>query len=266
MKFGNVYWDSEWMADDHLSASILAFGDSWFWYPFPGGSLLNQLGPLVAKQQHTILAFGYNGAEAYDYVHGKYRTIVRTALQHHGSGLSAVFLSGGGNDFAGFNDLRPLLKDSCSKAKTEKACYRPGEDERTLGWLMKKIAKNYSLLIGQIFMMARPGTMVFLHNYDYAYPTGKGVFGGKADWLKPALVAAGVPAKLRQPCIKHLIDTFTDTLANIAKQDPARIVLVDSRGTLKKKDWANELHPKPAGFKRIATQAWGPVLAQHGLA
>jgi len=180
--------------------------------------------------------------------------------------LSAVFLSGGGNDFAGFNDLRPLLKDSCSKAKTEKACYRPGEDERTLGWLMKKIAENYSLLIGQIFMMARPGTMVFLHNYDYAYPTGKGVFGGKADWLKPALVAAGVPAKLRQPCIKHLIDTFTDTLANIAKQDPARIVLVDSRGTLKKKDWANELHPKPAGFKRIATQAWGPVLAQHGLA
>ena len=54
----------------------------------------------------------------------------------------AVFISGGGNDFAGYNDLRPLLKDDCSKFKTAAACYRPGDDERTLGWLMKKIAEQ----------------------------------------------------------------------------------------------------------------------------
>jgi hypothetical protein len=266
MKFENVYWDAGLMADDAHSASILAIGDSWFWYPFPGGSLLNPLGRVVAGKQHTLLAIGNNGAEAFDYVHGKYRTQVRTTLQHHGSGLSAVFISGGGNDFAGYNDLRPLLKDDCSKFKTAAACYRPGDDERTLGWLMKKTAENHSLLIGQIFMMARPGTQVFLHNYDYAYPSGKGVFGGQSDWLKPALVAAKVPARLRHLCIKHLINQLTKTLEELVKQDPQRIFLVDSRDTLKQGDWANELHPKPAGFKKIAEQKWQPVLSAHGLA
>lgn len=266
MHFENVYWDAGWMKDDHRAASILAIGDSWFWYPFPGGSLLNQLGRVVAPQQHTILAIGNNGAEAYDYVHGKYRTLVRTALQQHGAGLSAVFLSGGGNDFAGFNDLRPLLKDDCRKFRTAAGCFRPGDEERTLGWLMKKISENYSLLIGQIVMMARPGTLVFLHNYDYAYPSGKGVFGGESDWLKPALAAAKVPAKLHHACIKHLIDSLTGTLQDIALQDPQRIVLVDSRNTLAPSDWANELHPKPIGFKKIAEQKWQPVLSAQGLA
>ena len=97
--------------------SIIAIGDSWFWYPFPGGSLLNQLGLLVAGKQHTVLAFGNNEAEAYDYVYGKYAKSVREALRLFNDGsLSAVFISGGGNDFAGFNDLRPLLNGNCSAA------------------------------------------------------------------------------------------------------------------------------------------------------
>jgi len=264
MNFENVYWDADEMQDDGRSASILAIGDSWFWYPFPGGSLLNQLGPVVATRQHTILAIGYNGAEAADYVDGKYSGFVETALDYHGDGLSAVFISGGGNDFAGFNDLRPLLKRDCSKAKTSRACYRPGDGERTLKWLMRRTAKDYTQLIEEIFRTARAGTRVFVHNYDYAYPSGKGVLG--AVWLKPALDDARVPAKLQHPCIIYLIDQFTKMLKGVVRQNSNRIVLVNSRGTLKKSDWANELHPKPAGFRKIAQQRWKPVLVKHGFA
>jgi hypothetical protein len=32
------------------------------------------------------------------------------------------------------------------------------------------------------------------------------------------------------------------------------------------KDWANELHPKPEGFKRIVQERWQPVLKRAGLA
>jgi hypothetical protein len=46
---GNVFWDGNLLEAAGRSASILAIGDSWFWYFFPGGSLLNQLGPIVAK-------------------------------------------------------------------------------------------------------------------------------------------------------------------------------------------------------------------------
>lgn len=266
MNFENVYWDWPSMQNDSHYPSILAIGDSWFWYPFPGGSLVNQLGRLVAKKEHYILALGNNGAEAFDYVYGKYSKSVKTALSHHGTALSSVFISGGGNDFAGYSDLRPLLNDDCSKAKKAADCFKPGDGERTLDWLMRKTSDSYRALIGQVLASTNPQATIVMHNYDYAFPSGKGVFGKKGAWLKPSLEDAKVPEKLHHACIKHLIDRITTELAELTKIDTARIVLVDSTNTLEEKDWANELHPKPSGFKKIAAQKWRPVLETIGLA
>lgn len=258
-----IYWDWSSVQNDSHYPSILAIGDSWFWYPFPGGSLVNQLGYLVAKKDHHVLALGNNGAEAFDYVYGKYSKSVRTALRHHGSALSSVFISGGGNDFAGFSDLRPLLNYDCSKARKASDCFKPGNGGKTLSWLMKKTSESYSALIGQI-RHASPKATIVLHNYDYAFPSGKGVFGNKG-WLKAALIDANVPQKLHRECVKHLIDRLTFELDELTKIDTDRIFLVDSTDTLAEGDWANELHPKPSGFKKIAIQKWRPVLANIGL-
>ncbi len=266
MNFENVYWDWSSMQMDGRFPSILAIGDSWFWYPFPGGSLLNQLGRLVTKKEHCILALGNNGAEAYDYAYGKYGKSVKTTLRLHGPALSAVFISGGGNDFAGFNDLRPLLNDDCSRAKKAQDCFRPGDEERTITWLMRKTGDSYRALIGQILAAANPQAGIVMHNYDYAPPSGKGIFGNKGSWLKPALDDAKVPDTLQRDCIRYLIDRITLELQELVKIDSTRIALVDSTNTLSEGDWANELHPKPSGFKKIATQKWRPVLQQRGLA
>ena len=61
MVYENVYWDAAWRQESGRFPSILAIGDSWFWYPFPGGSLLNQLGPLTAGREHVLYAVGNNG-------------------------------------------------------------------------------------------------------------------------------------------------------------------------------------------------------------
>src|SRR5262249_31937908 len=169
--------------------SILAIGDSWFWYPFPGGSLLNHLGPLTAPKGHTVLAFGNNGAEAYDYVYGKYAKAVRNALRLFNDGsLSAVFISGGGNDFAGFSDLRPLLLANCAAAPDAQSCFKPGDGDGTLDWLMERTREAYATLIGQILLAPNANDVrVFVHSYDYAIPSGMGIFGGQATWLKLAL-------------------------------------------------------------------------------
>lgn len=265
MKFENVYWDARTMNDDHvLSPSILAIGDSWFWYPFPGGSLLNRLGRATAPKGHVILAIGNNGAEAYDYVKGKYRRDVRTALRFYGDGLSAVFVSGGGNDFAGLSDLRPMLKDRCGGETAAAGCFRTGDDEGTLQWLMGRVLENYGLLLWRIFERTPSLCKVFVHNYDFAVPDGRGVFG-HAGWLAPALDAAGVPETLRQDVIRHIVAEFTKAMQQLRTGAPDRIVLVESAGTLDASGWANELHPTPAGFDRIAA-AWKPRLAAAGLA
>ena len=267
MNFNNVYWDWNSMQDAHRAASILAIGDSWFWYPFPDGSLLNQLGPLVEPKDHHILAIGNNGAEAYDYVHGKYADAVTTALRFHGDALSAVFISGGGNDFAGFNDLRPLLNANCANATRPESCFMPGSGDKTLSDFLHGVADDYTLLIGQIMVKCRAGTKIFIHNYDYPVPSGDGVFGGGGGgWLKPALDDAKVPAGLQRGCMKFLIDRFTDVLLKLRDQGNGQVVLVDSRNTLADADWANELHPKPEGFKKIAEEKWRTSLRNCGLA
>jgi hypothetical protein len=266
MNFENVYWDWPSMDADHHSPSILAIGDSWFWYPFPGGSLLNRLGPLVATKDHYILAIGNNGAEAFDYVHGKYRNAVTTALNFHGDGLSAVFLSGGGNDFAGVNDLLPLLNADCSNAQSASDCFRPGNGEGTLGGLLRKLNEDYTLLIGQIMVKCPMGIKIFVHNYDYPIPSGKGVGGGQSDWLKLPLDDASVPPALERECTKLIIDQFSGVMQTLEDNGNGQVVFVDSRKTLFDTDWANELHPKPAGFQKIAEQKWGAELRRCGLA
>ena len=254
------------MRDDAHSASILAIGDSWFWYPFPGGSLINRLGPLVAPKEHFILAIGNTGAEAYDYVHGKFKNAVTTALNFHGDGLSAVFISGGGNDFAGLNDLLPLLKLDCSNAHSAEDCFKSGNAEGTLTNLMGRVAEAYTLLIGQIMVKGPTGIKIFVHNYDYAVPSGKGVFGGESDWLKRPLDDALVPAGLQRECVKLIINRFSDVLTTLRDQGNGQVVFVDSRNTLADADWANEIHPKPEGFEKIANLKWAPVLKSCGLA
>lgn len=264
MKLDNVYWSWDASTADGGNPSILAIGDSWFWFPLPGGSLINQLGKLV-NADHYILAVGNNGAEAFDYVEGKYRKDVKRQLGLHGPSLSAVFISGGGNDFAGFNDLRPMLNDDCSQATTPEQCFRPGNDARTLEWLMTKTADSHRALIGQIMASVPPAAKIVLHNYDYAQPTGKGPFGGNSGWLKPALDDAQVPTALQADCIRYLIDRMTTKLRVLTAIDPNRVFLVESAGTLTPQDWVNELHPKESGFKKIARQKWLPVLTAIGL-
>lgn len=257
----NYFWDEREMREsEHASPTILAIGDSWFWYPFPGGSLVNNLGELTASREQVIFAKGMNGAEAFDYVDGKYARPVRNALRLYGSGLQAVFISGGGNDFAGYNDLRPLLKQDCRAETSAEGCFGSG-----LQGFLDNIDTYYRKLVGVIYTHTTPDCRILMHTYDYAIPDGKGVFGDAA-WLQPALADARVADVLRQACVVYLLDAFHAVLRNIAATDPQHLFVVDSRGCLRPQEWANELHPTPAGFARIARERWLPLLRQLGLA
>lgn len=259
----NVYWSEAEMNRVGATPSILAIGDSWFWYPFPGGSLISLLGPVVAPKSHVILVKGMNGAEVFDYVEGKYRRTVDQALRLYGDGLSAVFISGGGNDFAGFNDMRPLLNLDCANAHSAEECFNASGSG--LPDFLDRMDRHYRTLIGRVYTRTSLDCRIVMHAYDYAIPDERGALGHHA-WLQPALSDARVPPALQQACIRYLIDAFFVILSEITKGDPAHLLLVDSRGTLAAGDWANELHPKPDGFKKIVRYRWQPLLEQAGLA
>ena len=260
-----IYWHEPLMRQDGVVPSILAIGDSWFWYPLPGGSLATSLSRLVAPQQHAMLVFGNIGAEAFDYVNGVYAKLMDRALDRYGTGCSAVFVSGGGNDFAGFNDLRPLLGIDCSACTSADACFNHGTAIGTVEALFDGVRQSYIELIDRIAAQVPAAARIYVHNYDYALPSGQAVIGNKA-WLRPALVTAKVPAGLRAACVRYLIDQFSLRLTDLEALYAGRVVFIDSRGTLDPDDWANELHPKAKGFNKIARARWKPALVAAGLA
>ena len=263
---GPVYWDKTQMQNDGATPSILAIGDSWFWYPFVGGSLIVSLGDLVSRKQHIIYCLGNNGAEAIDYTQGRYRRVVLEGLRLYGNGLSAVFISGGGNDLAGRDDLLPMLNVDCSAATAAEQCFRTGTGTGTLGEMINRVDKSTQKLIAMAQAVIPSQSTVYLHPYDYGYPDGRGALGGSA-WLKPALEEAKVPVALHRPAVKLVIDRFATIFNSIAAASAGRVRFVDSRGTLTRStQWANELHPTPAGFKKIAVEAWQPLLIGDNLA
>jgi len=247
------YWDDERLRDDRYTPAVLAIGDSWFWYPV-GENLLGPINSTIWDNQYPIFSIGNNGAEIGDYVHGgKYRTPVKTAFDRWGPALSAVFVSGGGNDYAGWTDMRRLLKPECGAETTAEGCFKPAAVAR----LFEDLSRDYVSLITDIENRC-PSATIVVHNYDYALPDGAGLLG-PARWLKRPMEHVGVRERLMRPCVRHLIDTFSGVLRSIASTHPA-VLMVDSAGCLADDEWANELHPNPAGFERIALEKWAPVL------
>ena len=60
---------------------------------------------------------------------------------------------------------------------------------------------------------------------------------------------------------------FTNGVLNgMNDSEKSHLIIVDSRGTLSAREWANELHPTGGGFKKIAKQAWEPILKAQNLA
>jgi hypothetical protein len=248
------YWDETQMMGDGLLPDILAIGDSWFWYPF--NNLLIPIWGLWAGGK-TVLAQGVVGAEATELASGKWLKNFRAALRGWNT-IRAVLVSAGGNDFAGMDDMARILRPDCSSAVTGEDCFDAAATEQLM---FHDVAGAYGVLLEEV-KSRRPEALVFLHNYDYAMPTGEGIFGF-GHWLKEPMDAVGVPAAVQPLAVDYLINVFSDALAKVQADYPDHVLLVDSRGTLSPGDWANELHPTPAGFEKLVDRAWSPALLDN---
>lgn len=253
---GNVYYGAHSAIQDGANVSILMVGDSWFWYPF--GNLALGLGAKLPNQ--VFLVVGRSGSEASEWK-DKYRKDIDFAFKLYAKNSQALMLSGGGNDIAGMNDFLRLLQDDCSNAKSVADCYRIAEPDTTLSM----IDGAYRTLITK-FRGHEPTAPVIVHQYDYAWPTGKGVFG-PADWLKVPMDRAKVPKKLQRPLFRDLIDRLLALELAMAAEPHLNVHVTRTAGKLPEdaSAWANELHPTPAGFKLLVKEAFMPVCKSLGI-
>ena len=263
------YWDAQLMLEDNQKPHILAIGDSWFW--FPKNNLLNPIFNHFNSGK-CILAIGNNGAEAVEYVGKKYRDAIQSSLDAWGGDVEAVLISGGGNDFAGLDDMFQIIRARCEGFTSVDECFNQAQPGR----IFDEVGEAYRQLIDMVLAGA-PRARIFLHNYDRAIPTGKG-FAGLGNWLKGPMVSARIRAPLHQGIVNRLLFEFTQRLkAQCARS--SRITFVDSariaglaragdirgKGTLASTEWGDELHPKPRGFNKIVKTCWAPAFEAAGL-
>ena len=252
----NVFWGVHSALAASANPTIMMIGDSWFWYPFD--NLATEIGG--AFGQEVVVVVGYNGAEAAQWS-DKYRKVIDFGFKTYGDSVKTLILSGGGNDIAGMSDFLRLLQDNCSKATKPEECFREGQPDAILA----RISGAYKELILR-FRAWNPKAPVVTHNYDKAWPTGKGVFG-PSDWLDAPMAKAKVPKAFRRDVFAGLIDSLRTSQLELQKDKKVGdIRVLKTAGTMPDSNnnieqwWANELHPTPAGFKLLSKKVFVPEL------
>jgi lysophospholipase L1-like esterase len=170
----------------------------------------------------------------------------------------AILLSGGGNDIAG-EEFGMLINHALSPVA--------GLNGQVLsGVIDERIKFAYVTILSAITRICEQRLngpiKILTHGYDYPVPDGRGFLGGwwvlPGPWLEPGFRQKGYDdLAVRVALAKRLIDRFNDMLkAIVALPQFAHVKHIDLRNTLStgsnyKRDWANELHPTFAGFKRV---------------
>ena len=205
-----------------------------------------------------------NGDTAKQMLSGKQADHLKKVLRQHGEDLHLMLFSAGGNDVVGPKDLAPLI-NSFEPGFDAQACINRDNFDAKLA----DIVARYQRLL-KLRDQYAPEMQIICHTYDYVEPSdspAEFLWGVEVTgpWIKPTLDRKGIPAALGGAIIQQLLIEFKDALVDLQQQTPTGFHVVDTQGTLtpgKPADWLNEIHPTPAGFKKIARKVYSRMKSE----
>ena len=243
----------EAFAEGPRPLNLLADGDSWFDYPLGGflpgehTDVLAQLGGMGSPPPMILSLAHWGDAATKELGLSRRQRMVQNLLNPSNGRFDAILMSGGGDDIVG--DPMPIWLNHASDVGADPA--QAIANDRFNAILDTVRASYESLAI--LRTRHAPGVPTFIHDYDFAIPTGVGVCM-QGPWLKPTLDYYGWTDQTVGAGIVHdMLSRFATVLRHFADTTPD-VVLVRTQGTLEPSQWANELHPTPEGFKLIAAK------------
>jgi N-acetylmuramoyl-L-alanine amidase-like protein len=231
---------------------LLAHGDSWFDYPLAGNGLslkptdvIAQLGGMGAPAPAILNMSHYGDASTTELSLAKQQRLrdsLRDPANWGASGRpDAILFSGGGNDIAG--DQFCICLDYAARGSS-------GLNATRFADVLGSVAASYLDLFAFRDRYA-PGVPVIGHCYDFPIPSGVHPLCA-GPWLKPSLDFCGWDVEQGTAIVRTALTRFREQLLALANDRINNFILADTQGTLAASEWANELHPGPAGFAKIA--------------
>jgi len=239
---------------------MLAHGDSWFDYPLDGNcpslfctDVTVQLNAMGNLNPHILNVSQWGDATTAEMSLPKQQRMI-AALQDSANWIDgkpdAILFSGGGDDIAG-DQFCIFLDYACAGAT--------GLDAARFRDALATVEGSYRDLFAFRDRYAT-GVPIFGHCYDFPIPNGKGALPAVGPWLQPSLLFCGYSSLPQGTAIvRHALTEFRALLIKLQAETDGtgkpknNFILVDTQGTLDPAtDWANELHPYPDGFKKIA--------------
>jgi hypothetical protein len=238
---------------------LLAIGDSWFAYPLLDNGPFFQDSGIVAtgqlgsmgKPPPQILNLASPGQSSTEMLTWENQDTLATLLQDPSQWLNqqtnlpdAILVSAGGDDVVG--DQFVIYLDYGGA----------GLDVTRYQGVLAAVRASY-LDLFEFRNVFAPNVPIFGHCYDYALPNGVYPIYVAHAWLQPSLNFAGYDDPQSAKAVKTMIDMFHDMLAALAADPANNFILIDTRGTVtpdttSPTGWANEIHPKFAGFTALA--------------
>jgi hypothetical protein len=229
---------------------MLAHGDSWFDYPLDGNAPTLSDTDVIAQLRSMgrvnpiILNLSHHGDATTDELSWPKQKRMIDALNDTANWLSsgkpdAILFSGGGNDIAGEHFC--IYLDYASEGHR-------GLNDARFAEALEGIKASYQDLFAFRNEYAR-GIPIFGQCYDFAIPNGTHPLC-VGPWLKPAFEFAGyIDFNQNRTTMRDVLTRFKGMLETLVDEG---FLLIDTQNTLVVGDWANELHPHPGGFKKIA--------------
>lgn len=255
------------VADNPDAVRILAEGDSWFAYPrrfIAFGQSANIVQILAERNYYLIYSTASIGDEATSMLTGEQKFAFTRRLSTNE--FDIVLFSGGGNDIVGKYDFDFFLKRRDSGAD-----WRDCLEMERLDNKLEQIESVYIELLERVACYSvNPDTKVVSHNYDFCQPSPEGyelfdIFPIGESWIYPYLHQKGFTDPLeQQQVIRFMLIRFGERLERVRRSYPDRFFIAATQGTLNEKQWRNEIHPTPAGFRilsRIVHRQIGRALA-----
>lgn len=234
---------------------MLAHGDSWFDYPLNGNLLaLFHTTDVIAQLKSmgeinpVILNISHHGDATTDEMSLPKQERMIQALSDPANWLNegkpdAILFSGGGNDIVG--------EQFCISVNYAVAG-ADGLNAVRFRKVLESVEASYLDLFAFRDRFA-PNVPIFALDYDFPIPNGVPA-ACVGPWLKPSLDFCGWTVSQGTAIARQALSQFKAMLQALASDPANRFTLVDTQGTLAEKDWANELHPFPAGFQKIAAK------------